>query len=40
MGESDVELQAEEAEMELSQLEKAADEAPIIELVNLILTVR
>jgi len=38
MSESDVELQAEEAEMELSQLEKAADEAPVVKLVNLILT--
>jgi type IV pilus assembly protein PilB len=38
MNESDVELQAEEAEMELSQLEKAADEAPVVKLVNLVLT--
>jgi type IV pilus assembly protein PilB len=38
MNESDVELQAEEAQMELSQLEKAADEAPVVKLVNLILT--
>jgi type IV pilus assembly protein PilB len=38
MSESDVELQAEETEMELSQLEKAADEAPVVKLVNLILT--
>ena len=35
---ADVELQAEEAEMGLSDLEKAADEAPIVKLVNLILT--
>src|SRR5579871_3866066 len=38
MDEADVELQAEQAEMELSQLEKAADEAPIVKLVNLVLT--
>src|ERR1700678_4277845 len=38
MNESDVELQAEEAQMELSQLEKAADEAPVVKLVNLVLT--
>jgi type IV pilus assembly protein PilB len=38
MNESDVEVQAEEAQMELSQLEKAADEAPVVKLVNLILT--
>src|SRR5438477_4518082 len=35
---TDIELQAEEAEMELSDLEKAAEEAPIVKLVNLILT--
>src|SRR5574342_227029 len=35
---ADVELQAEEQEMELADLEKAADEAPIVKLVNLILT--
>jgi type IV pilus assembly protein PilB len=35
---ADVELQAEEEEMALSDLEKAADEAPIVKLVNLILT--
>ncbi len=34
----DVELQAEEAEMDLASLEKAADEAPVVKLVNLILT--
>jgi type IV pilus assembly protein PilB len=38
IGESDVELQAEQEEMALSDLEKAADEAPIVKLVNLILT--
>ncbi len=35
---ADVELQAEEEEIGLSELEKAADEAPIVKLVNLILT--
>jgi type IV pilus assembly protein PilB len=35
---ADVELQAEAEEMGLSDLEKAADEAPIVKLVNLILT--
>ena len=35
---ADVELQAEEKEMELAELEKAADEAPIVKLVNLVLT--
>src|SRR6202049_3757796 len=35
MSESDIEVQAEEQEMELSQLERAADEAPIVKLVNL-----
>lgn len=38
MGEADVELQAEQEELGLSELEKAADEAPIVKLVNLILT--
>src|SRR5690349_24955670 len=38
MGDSDVELQSEEQEMELADLEKAADEAPIVKLVNLVLT--
>jgi type IV pilus assembly protein PilB len=39
MGEStDIELQAEEQETELRELEKAADEAPIVKLVNLVLT--
>jgi len=36
--EADLELAAEEAEMDLAELEKAADEAPIIKLVNLVLT--
>src|ERR1700734_2266064 len=36
--EGSVELSAEESEMDLATLEKAADEAPIIKLVNLILT--
>jgi len=35
---ADVELQAEEQEMDLGELEKAADEAPIVKLVNLVLT--
>jgi type IV pilus assembly protein PilB len=34
----DIEVQAEEHEMELKELEKAADEAPIVKLVNLVLT--
>ncbi len=38
MGDADVELQAEEEQMGLGELEKAADEAPIVKLVNLILT--
>ncbi|HEV8385704.1 MAG TPA: type IV-A pilus assembly ATPase PilB [Candidatus Acidoferrales bacterium] len=36
--ETDLELAAEESEMDLHSLEKAAEEAPIIKLVNLILT--
>ena len=36
--EADVELQAEQSEMDLSELEKSADEAPIVKLVNIILT--
>src|SRR5580658_8184814 len=36
--EASLELSAEEAEMDLATLEKAAEEAPIIKLVNLILT--
>src|SRR5689334_24239012 len=35
---TDLELQAEEQEMDLNELEKAADEAPIVKLVNLVLT--
>src|SRR5215472_10964552 len=38
INEADVELQAEEQEMDLGELEKAADEAPIVKLVNLVLT--
>ncbi len=38
IAEADVELQAEAEEMGLSELERAADEAPIVKLVNLILT--
>ncbi|MGE5109915.1 MAG: type IV-A pilus assembly ATPase PilB [Acidobacteriaceae bacterium] len=38
IGEADVELQEEEGEIDLADLEKAADEAPIVKLVNLILT--
>src|SRR5919109_706252 len=37
LGDADVELQAEEQEMELADLEKAADEAPVVKLVNVIL---
>ncbi|HEV3315628.1 MAG TPA: type IV-A pilus assembly ATPase PilB [Candidatus Angelobacter sp.] len=36
--EPDVELQAEQDQMDLSELEKSADEAPIVKLVNIILT--
>ena len=36
--ETEMELAAEEAEMDLAALERAADEAPIIKLVNLVLT--
>lgn len=36
--EAAVELQAEAEEMDLSELEKSADEAPIVKLVNIILT--
>src|SRR5712675_2052151 len=35
---ADVEVQAEEQQMELADLERAADEAPIVKLVNLVLT--
>src|SRR6266536_831034 len=38
MDEADVELQSDQAEMDLADLEKAADEAPIVKLVNLVLT--
>jgi len=38
MGDTDVEVQQEEAEAALADLERAADEAPIVKLVNLILT--
>src|SRR3984885_2970894 len=37
MNESDVELQAEEEQMQLSELERAADEAPVVKLVNIVL---
>src|SRR5437763_1443143 len=36
--ENDIELQAEEAEASLAELEKGAGEAPIVKLVNLVLT--
>jgi type IV pilus assembly protein PilB len=35
---ADVELQADQTEMDLAELEKSADEAPIVKLVNIILT--
>src|ERR1700728_782433 len=38
LNDSDVEVQAEAQDMEIAQLEKAADEAPVVKLVNLILT--
>jgi type IV pilus assembly protein PilB len=38
MDEADVELQADAEELALADLEKAADEAPIVKLVNLVLT--
>src|SRR5271157_132780 len=38
MNEEDVELQGEEQEMGLSELEKAADEAPVVKLVNVVLS--
>src|SRR2546422_5629016 len=38
ISDADVELQGEEQQMDLSELEKAADEAPIVKLVNLVLT--
>ena len=37
LSEEDVELQAEQQEMGLSELEKAADEAPVVKLVNVVL---
>src|SRR5256714_2007013 len=37
MNEDDVELQSETQEMELAELEKAADEAPVVKLVNVVL---
>src|ERR1051326_5364813 len=37
MNESDVELQSEEQQIELAELEKAADEAPVVKLVNVVL---
>src|SRR6266851_4044181 len=36
--EADVELQADQDEMDLKDLEKSADEAPIVKLVNIVLT--
>ena len=36
--EADVELQSEQEEMDLNELEKSADEAPIVKLVNIIMT--
>jgi type IV pilus assembly protein PilB len=38
IADSDVELQAEEMEAGLAELEKAAEEAPIVKLVNMVLT--
>src|ERR1700682_6386745 len=38
MDDADVELQAEQEELGLADLERAADEAPIVKLVNLVLT--
>src|SRR5437660_5258794 len=38
MDEADVELQADQQELGLGELDKAADEAPIVKLVNLVLT--
>ncbi len=38
LGDTDIEVQTEEAEAALADLERAADEAPIVKLVNLILT--
>src|ERR1041385_5957406 len=36
--EADVEIQSEQEEMDLSELEKSADEAPIVKLVNIVLS--
>ena len=36
--EADVELQADQEEMDLSELEKSADEAPIVKLVNIVMS--
>ncbi len=38
LGEPDVELQAEQDELEAVELERAADEAPIVKLVNLVMS--
>jgi type IV pilus assembly protein PilB len=38
MSDEDVELQGDAQEMELSELEKAADEAPVVKLVNVVLS--
>jgi type IV pilus assembly protein PilB len=38
IADTDVELQAEETEVGLNELEKAAEEAPIVKLVNMVLT--
>jgi type IV pilus assembly protein PilB len=38
MDEADVELQGEQEEMDLSELEKSADEAPIVKLVNIVMS--
>src|SRR5258708_1554140 len=38
VNDADVELQSETIEMELADLQRAADEAPIVKLVNLVLT--
>ena len=37
MNDNDVELQSEEQQLELAELEKAADEAPVVKLVNVVL---
>ena len=38
LGETDIELQAEQEDLAMADLEKAAEEAPIVKLVNLVLT--